>query len=168
MRIFELPTLTLSSPTATSWRRRALHLPSHLPVFLLALILLGLFTTHAFRLPSHVAGGTTSSINRAGSLLAPISSVASAGRRRGKALALFSGIVEQMGRVQKVEMDKDMVMWSGETGKGTLNRGREGGREGGRECSVRQAFKDRDPRDKRVVTLYTPYQRTRCVGSQLL
>ncbi|EWM22689.1 Riboflavin synthase-like beta-barrel [Nannochloropsis gaditana] len=118
MRIFELPTLTLSSPTATSWRRRALHLPSHLPVFLLALILLGLFTTHAFRLPSHVAGGTTSSINRAGSLLAPISSVASAGRRRGKALALFSGIVEQMGRVQKVEMDKDMVMWSGETGKG--------------------------------------------------
>lgn len=40
-----------------------------------------------------------------------------AGRQRGKALAVFSGIVEQMGTVKGVQL-KEMVLWSGDTGKG--------------------------------------------------
>ncbi len=43
-----------------------------------------------------------------------------AGRRRGKALAVFSGIVEQMGTVKGVQL-KEMVLWSGDTGKGAWN-----------------------------------------------
>lgn len=94
-------------------------------VLVLALALLS--GIDAFRVPTSFSSPSSSSspsscsITRQSSssaVLAPISHAALGGRRRGKALAVFSGIIEQMGTVKGVQADKDMVLWSGDTGKG--------------------------------------------------
>lgn len=107
----------------------------HLPVLLLLLpgLLLSLIPgIDAFRMPMSTSfsssySATTRQSSSAAALLAPISLAALAGRRRGNALAVFSGIVEQMGTVRGVQL-KDMVLWSGDTGKGTWVSGGSGDR----------------------------------------
>lgn len=85
-------------------------------MLLLPLLALLASCSHAFHLPTLALARARA----ASSVVAAPARAAMAGRRRGQALALFSGIVEQMGTIQAVQMDKDMVLWSGDTGKGNV------------------------------------------------